>query len=75
MEKLQMQKFLLKKARLDFTAGWNCDEKDIELENDCADGMAQTLSGHAKRQRLHNPVVESSTEQDSEGSLSSEFDG
>jgi hypothetical protein len=71
MEKRQMMKFMLRKAPSDFTAGGKCDEKHLELENDCEEGMAQTLSDHAKTQRLHYPMVESSNEQDSEGSLSS----
>jgi hypothetical protein len=71
MEKRQMMKFMLRKAPSDFTAGGKCDEKHLELENDCEEAMAQTLSDHAKSQRLHYPMVESSNEQDSEGSLSS----
>ncbi|KAF8507926.1 hypothetical protein JB92DRAFT_2651023, partial [Gautieria morchelliformis] len=29
MEQLQMLKFMIKKARLDFTASWKWEEKDI----------------------------------------------
>ncbi|KAF8580374.1 hypothetical protein K439DRAFT_1619838 [Ramaria rubella] len=37
MEELQMLKYMIKKSRLDFTASWECLEKDIELENDLQD--------------------------------------
>jgi hAT family C-terminal dimerisation region len=37
MEQLQMLKYMIKKARLDFTAAWKCEEKDIELENEWQD--------------------------------------
>ena len=32
-----MLKYMIKKARLDFTASFNCEEKDFELENDNQD--------------------------------------
>ncbi|KAF8512813.1 hypothetical protein JB92DRAFT_2722479, partial [Gautieria morchelliformis] len=37
MEQLQMLKFMIKKARLDFTASWKWEEKDIERENEWQD--------------------------------------
>jgi hypothetical protein len=33
MEQLQMLKYMIKKARLDFIAAWKCEGKDLELEN------------------------------------------
>ncbi|KAF8578656.1 hypothetical protein K439DRAFT_1361571, partial [Ramaria rubella] len=37
MKELQMLKYMIKKSRLDFTASWECLEKDVELENDLQD--------------------------------------
>ena len=44
MEKLQMLKYMLKRAQLDFTGGWKCDEKDLELENECIDAQVEVLT-------------------------------
>ena len=43
MEQLQMLKYMVKKARLNFTSAWKCEAEDLELENECQDGKYQLL--------------------------------
>ncbi|KIM78715.1 hypothetical protein PILCRDRAFT_56284, partial [Piloderma croceum F 1598] len=46
MEALQMLKYALKKARLDFTSGWIVSEKDMQVEKSEEDLLALLLGGN-----------------------------
>ncbi|KIM81085.1 hypothetical protein PILCRDRAFT_9113 [Piloderma croceum F 1598] len=46
MEALQMLKYALKKARLDFTSGWITSEKDMQVEKSEEDLLALLLGGN-----------------------------
>jgi hypothetical protein len=48
MEKLQMVKYRIKKARLDFTGDLKSEEKDLELENDLQDRAFQLMEKTAE---------------------------
>ena len=75
MEKLQMLKFMLKKARLNFTGGLKCDELSLETENDGEDGRAQMLDSGARGWGMgcgHDSA--DNTNSDNDESLS-DFDG
>jgi hypothetical protein len=48
MEQLQMLKFMIKKARLDFTASWKWGEDDIEQENEWQD-LGFSACEHGKK--------------------------
>ncbi|KIJ29769.1 hypothetical protein M422DRAFT_784217 [Sphaerobolus stellatus SS14] len=49
MEQLQMLKFMLKKARLDFTAVWRFEVEDAELENEWIDRSVSIGSDDAEK--------------------------
>jgi len=46
MEALQMLKYALKKACLDFTSGWITSEKDMQVEKSEEDLLALLLRGN-----------------------------
>jgi hypothetical protein len=48
MESLQMLKFALKKARLDFTAGWITSEIDMQEQDSEDDLLAALFGGDSK---------------------------
>ena len=50
MEKLQMQKCIIKKSQLNFTSGWRCEDMELEMEN-----QYQEARSRFSKQQVDNP--------------------
>jgi len=65
MEALQMLKFALKKARLDFTAGWITSENDMQ-EREPEEDLLAALLGNDGEDSL-DKIIQDLGESDSDG--------
>lgn len=65
MEALQMLKFALKKARLDFTAGWITSENDMQ-EHEPEEDLLAALLGNDREDSL-DKIIQDLGESDSDG--------